>query len=94
MRVTVVAVYMAWFNRQKPSLETTPPPENEKSVKTEGLWQKCDSCGQIIWSKAVEENKQVCPKCGHHFRVSARERLQQLFDDGEYVTHRCPIAFL
>ena len=56
-------------------------------MKTEGLWQKCDSCGQIIWRKAVEDNLQVCPKCGHHFRMGARERLQQLFDDGEYVTH-------
>jgi acetyl-CoA carboxylase carboxyl transferase subunit beta len=77
---------MAWFTRQKPSLESEPPKDGEKSVKTEGLWQKCDACGQIIWRKAVEENLQVCPKCGHHFRLSAIERLQQLFDDGEYVS--------
>ena len=78
---------MAWFNRQKPSVEGNPPPDGEKNVRTEGLWQKCDACGQIIWRKTVEENKQVCPKCGHHFRISARERLQQLFDNGEYVPY-------
>lgn len=78
---------MAWFNRQKPPVDGSPPPEGEKNVKSEGLWQKCDACGQIIWRKAVEENKEVCPKCGHHFRISARERLQQLFDNGEYVEH-------
>ncbi len=78
---------MAWFNRQKPSVDGSPTPNGEKTVKTEGLWQKCDSCGQIIWRKAVEENKQVCPKCGHHFRISARERLELLFDNGEYVSH-------
>jgi acetyl-CoA carboxylase carboxyl transferase subunit beta len=78
---------MAWFTRQKPSLEGKPPKDGEKNVKTEGLWQKCDACGQIIWRKAVEENLQVCPKCGHHFRISATERLQQLFDDGQYITY-------
>jgi len=78
---------MAWFTRQKPSLDATPPPDAEKSVKTEGLWQKCDSCGQIIWRKTVEENKQVCPKCGFHFRVGARERLEMLFDGGQYQVH-------
>ena len=77
---------MAWFNRQKPPVDT-PPPDGEKNVRTEGLWQKCEACGQIIWRKAVEENKHVCPKCGHHFRISASERLQLLFDNGEYVTH-------
>ncbi len=56
-------------------------------MRTEGLWQKCEACGQIIWRKAVEENFQVCPKCDHHFRLSARERLQQLFDDGEFVDY-------
>ena len=78
---------MAWFTRQKPSLEGESPKDGEKNVKTEGLWQKCETCGQIIWRKAVEDNLQVCPKCGHHFRISATERLQQLFDDGQYITY-------
>lgn len=78
---------MAWFTRQKPSLEGSPPSDGEKNVRTEGLWQKCESCGQIIWRKAVEENLQVCPKCGHHFRISAIERLQQLLDEGKYDEH-------
>ena len=78
---------MAWFTRQKPSLEGEPPKDGEKNVRTEGLWQKCEACGQIIWRKAVEDNLQVCPKCGHHFRISASDRLQQLFDGGEYVTY-------
>ena len=78
---------MAWFTRQKPSLEGEPPKDGEKSVRTEGLWQKCEACGQIIWRKAVEDNLQVCPKCGHHFRIGAGERLQQLFDQGQYVTY-------
>jgi len=78
---------MAWFTRQKPSLEGGPPTEGEKNVRTEGLWQKCEACGQIIWRKAVEENLNVCPKCEHHFRIGAAERLQQLFDDGRYEEH-------
>lgn len=78
---------MAWFTRQKPPLDGEPPTDDEKSVRTEGLWQKCDSCGQIIWRKTVEENGQICPKCEHHFRISAAERLAQLFDDGVYTPH-------
>jgi acetyl-CoA carboxylase carboxyl transferase subunit beta len=78
---------MAWFTRQKPSLEGGPPSDEEKNVRTEGLWQKCEACGQIIWRKGVEDSLSVCPKCGHHFRIGAAERLQQLFDEGQYVTH-------
>ena len=76
---------MAWFTRQKPSVDAEPSKDGEKSVRTEGLWQKCESCGQIIWRKAVDENLQTCPKCGHHFRIGAAERLQQLFDTGTYT---------
>src|ERR1700688_4491247 len=73
---------MAWFARQKPGVEGTA--EAEKRVRTEGLWLKCESCGQIIWKKALDENNQVCPKCEHHFRLDARTRMATLFDNGEY----------
>ncbi len=78
---------MAWFTRQKPSVEAETADEGEKSVRTEGLWQKCEACGQIIWRKSVEENLEVCTKCGHHFRIGANERLKLLFDDGQYELH-------
>ncbi len=73
---------MAWFTRQKPSVASGG--DEEKTVRTEGLWLKCDHCRQIIWRKALEENYQVCPKCDHHFRLDAVSRLKMLFDDGEY----------
>ncbi|MGA7410954.1 MAG: acetyl-CoA carboxylase, carboxyltransferase subunit beta [Bryobacteraceae bacterium] len=76
---------MAWFTRQKPSMEGGG--DAEKSVRTEGLWQKCDGCNQIIWRKTLEESQMVCPKCGFHFRIDARTRLQLLFDDGQYEEH-------
>jgi acetyl-CoA carboxylase carboxyl transferase subunit beta len=78
---------MAWFTRQRPSFEGEPPKDSEKNVRTEGLWQKCDACGQIIWRKGLDDNLQICPKCGYHFRIGAAERLHQLFDEGAYVTH-------
>ncbi len=54
-------------------------------MKTEGLFTKCESCKNIIWKKDLEEQLQVCPKCGHHFKVGARERMRQLFDGGEFA---------
>jgi acetyl-CoA carboxylase carboxyl transferase subunit beta len=78
---------MPWFTRQKPPVESGTTPDGEKNVRTEGLWTKCDSCGQIVWRKAVEENLNTCPNCGHHFRIGAAERLQQLFDEGVYTAH-------
>ena len=73
---------MAWFNRQKSGVEDGG--EGEKKVRTEGLWLKCEKCGQIIWKKALDENLQVCPRCEYHFRLDARARLAALFDDGVY----------
>jgi acetyl-CoA carboxylase carboxyl transferase subunit beta len=73
---------MAWFRRQSGELDAS----GEKKVRTEGLWVKCESCRQIIWKKDLEDNQNVCPKCGKHFRIDARTRLALLFDDGEYET--------
>jgi len=78
---------MAWFTRQKPSLDVGSVSEDEKTVLTEGLWQKCDGCGEIIFRKTVEDNTNVCPKCNHHFRIGAIDRLQLLFDDGVFEEH-------
>ena len=73
---------MAWFTRNKPPGED--PPEGERRLRTEGLWQKCEHCGEIIWRKALEDNLQVCPKCGWHYRFDARARLATLMDDNRY----------
>ncbi|MBK5293488.1 MAG: acetyl-CoA carboxylase carboxyltransferase subunit beta [Acidobacteriia bacterium] len=87
---------MAWFTRQQPSLA---PDESEKRVKTEGLWLKCESCSQVIWRKGLEENYNVCDKCGFHFKISATERLELLFD-GPYeefdrsLSSSDPLAFV
>ncbi|HEY7337330.1 MAG TPA: acetyl-CoA carboxylase, carboxyltransferase subunit beta [Bryobacteraceae bacterium] len=73
---------MAWFTRQKPGVEGAAENE-ERRVRTEGLWLKCASCSQIVWKKALDENLQCCPKCNYHFRIDARARLGMLFD-GDY----------
>src|SRR5277367_1837982 len=72
---------MAWFTRDKPAVKRD---DGEKRVRTEGLWLKCEKCGQIVWRKALEDNFQVCPKCGHHGRLDARTRLTILFDEGRF----------
>ncbi|HVI07045.1 MAG TPA: acetyl-CoA carboxylase, carboxyltransferase subunit beta [Candidatus Binatia bacterium] len=73
---------MAWFKRESGELDTS----GRKTVRTEGLWVKCEGCRQIIWKKDLEENLNVCPKCDKHFRIDARTRLAQLMDDGQYET--------
>jgi len=78
---------MSWFRRDKPDDQKLPRVENgERRVRTEGLWQKCDGCRQIIWKKDLETNWNVCPKCGRHFRIDAAARLRLLLDDGRYET--------
>jgi len=71
---------MAWFKRESGELDTS----GAKTVRTEGLWVKCEGCRQIIWKKDLEENMNVCPKCDKHFRIDARTRLALLLDDNQY----------
>ena len=69
---------MSWFKRDKPGVET--PSDADRTVRTEGIWVKCDGCKQIIFRQDLENNRRVCPKCNYHFRIDARERLDLLFD--------------
>jgi acetyl-CoA carboxylase carboxyl transferase subunit beta len=68
---------VAWFRRAQAPL--SPRPAAESRVP-EGLWVKCGSCKEILYRKDVLKNLAVCPKCAFHFRLSARERLELLFD--------------
>ena len=76
---------MSWFKKEKNPIANTK--EEEKTVRTEGLFTKCDGCRAFIWKKDLEANKKVCPKCGYHFRINSAERLGMLFDDRTYRAH-------
>jgi acetyl-CoA carboxylase carboxyl transferase subunit beta len=68
---------MAWFNKEKSTIP--------KKVKVpEGLWVKCNSCKEIIYRKELDKNLKVCPKCNYHFRISAKERISLLVDEGSF----------
>jgi acetyl-CoA carboxylase carboxyl transferase subunit beta len=70
---------MTWFKRDDNELVGR---DRKKTVRTEGLWIQCGSCRQAIFRKDLEENLNVCPKCGHHFRIDARRRIALLLDPG------------
>jgi acetyl-CoA carboxylase carboxyl transferase subunit beta len=76
---------MAWFKKtRKPIASST---TEKPSRVPEGLWAKCPGCSQLIYNKDLEKNLNVCPKCAHHFRMSAAERLRSLFDGELYDEH-------
>jgi len=76
---------MAWFKRDKKSIDQPTPPE-ERRVRTEGLWVKCESCRTIVFRKDLEANFLVCPKCQFHFKMGAKQRLEMLLD-GRWTEH-------
>lgn len=73
---------MTWFKKKKRSLE--PVPADERVVKTENVFVKCEECDAPLFKRDLEESLQVCRHCGYHFRIGARERLALLFDEGIY----------
>jgi acetyl-CoA carboxylase carboxyl transferase subunit beta len=73
---------LTWFKRQSEKIQAS----DEKRVRTEGLWVKCEGCRQIIWKKELEDNLNVCPKCEYHFRIDSGERLLLLLDEGTIET--------
>ncbi|MGH9680224.1 MAG: carboxyl transferase domain-containing protein, partial [Candidatus Acidiferrales bacterium] len=81
---------MSWFKREKKRIDQPTPPD-ERRVKTEGLWTKCETCRSTIWKKDLEANWRVCPKCQHHFRLNATQRLELLLDS-RWIEHDASLA--
>jgi acetyl-CoA carboxylase carboxyl transferase subunit beta len=69
---------MTWFKREDNEIVN----DTRKTVRTEGLWIKCPDCSQAIFKSDLQANLNVCPKCGHHFRIDARRRIDLLLDPG------------
>jgi len=69
---------MTWFKREDNEIVNN----KRKTVRTEGLWIQCGGCRQAIFKKDLEDNLNVCPKCGNHFRIDARWRVDMLLEPG------------
>jgi acetyl-CoA carboxylase carboxyl transferase subunit beta len=71
---------MSWFEKIMPSRIKT---ERRTRSVPEGLWIKCPACDSVLYRAELERNLYVCPKCSHHMRIGARERLESFLDPGE-----------
>ncbi|HTH51203.1 MAG TPA: acetyl-CoA carboxylase, carboxyltransferase subunit beta [Pyrinomonadaceae bacterium] len=89
---------MSWFRRDKPKIEG-PESDEERTVKTEGIFVKCPECENALYRRELTESLEVCTYCGYHFRYTAEGRLNDLFDDSRYerldedVTSGDPLGF-
>lgn len=78
---------MSWIDKILPSISTSSA-ENKRSSVPEGVWKKCPRCDAMLYQKSLAENHEVCPKCDHHLRITARRRLE-LFLDSEDKSELC-----
>ncbi|HEX5661963.1 MULTISPECIES: acetyl-CoA carboxylase, carboxyltransferase subunit beta [unclassified Lysobacter] len=73
---------MSWLKKLMPARIRTEAGERRKRSVPEGLWEKCERCGAVLYRPELEENLEVCPKCNFHMPIRARARLKALFDGG------------
>jgi len=79
---------MGWFQRTYNRIR-----KGKKKLEVpDGLWTKCTSCSEIIYNKRLEENLRVCPKCGYHFHLGARKRIEITLDEGSFVEYDSRIS--
>src|SRR5262249_40433036 len=87
---------MSWFRKQE-KVRTAP---SDRKSRMEGLWSRCDGCGEIIYRPDLEKNWNVCPACGHHDALPARRRLELVLDEGSFeefdrgLSSRDPLTFV
>jgi acetyl-CoA carboxylase carboxyl transferase subunit beta len=79
---------MEWFKRRHK------PPPKERKVIPDGLWTKCDSCGEIIYVKELEKNLWVCSRCSHHFRIRHGDYLKILADEDSFKEYDSDLVSL
>jgi acetyl-CoA carboxylase carboxyl transferase subunit beta len=90
---------MSWFRRDKPKIEDIENDE-ERTVKTEGIFVKCPECDNPLYKRELTESHEVCTHCSYHFRYPAKHRLEDLFDDGKFeeldpeITSTDPLEFV
>ena len=73
---------MSWLKKLMPARIRTDTGADRKRSVPEGLWEKCERCGAVLYRPELEENLEVCPKCAFHMPIRARARLAALLDDG------------
>ncbi|WP_291569960.1 acetyl-CoA carboxylase, carboxyltransferase subunit beta [Clostridium sp. UBA4548] len=66
-------------------VKNNPQGEENKPTIPDGLWVKCEGCGKILYKNDLEENQKVCNLCNYHFRLTARERIEQIIDSGTFI---------
>ncbi|HBX99359.1 MAG: acetyl-CoA carboxylase, carboxyltransferase subunit beta [Pseudomonadota bacterium] len=74
---------MSWIDKILPSISRSSAESKKKSAVPEGVWKKCPRCDATLYKKTLEENFDVCPKCDHHLRITARRRIQLFLDAGK-----------
>ncbi len=78
---------MAWFRRAAGNIN-----ENQSRELPDGLWTKCEKCGEILYKKQLEDNAYTCTKCNFHFRIGSREYIDLLVDAGSFVEKEAQIV--
>ncbi len=91
-RIFCYYLFMRWFVRKEKGIKS-----KEKKPIPDGVWVKCDSCGEILYRKELEKNLWVCPRCSYHFRISHKKYLEMLLDEGTFKEkdgNLAPVDFL
>ena len=70
---------MDWFKRIKPGLK----PQDKKNIP-DGVWLKCDGCGEVVFKNKLAQNNYVCTKCNFHFRIRSNKYIELLLDKGSF----------
>ena len=76
---------MSWIDKILPSIAKGGRDNKKRAAIPEGVWKKCPRCEAMLYKKSLDENADVCPKCEHHLRITARRRIELFLDPGEQL---------